>query len=55
MKKKDEELKAGVLTKGEIESLKIIQLEKGQKEDKDCYSNASYDLRLGDKYYLPQW
>jgi len=52
MNKKKE--KVGVLTKDEIESLKIIQLEGGQKEDKSCYASASYDFRLGDEYYVPK-
>ena len=46
--------KVGVLTKDEITSLKIIQTEEGQKEDKDCYASASYDFRLGDEYYVPK-
>ncbi len=45
--------KFGVLTKEEIINLGIIELDKGQKVDADCFSNASYDFRIGDEYYPP--
>lgn len=45
---------SGILTKREIEQLKIIQLKNALDDDRKCYSNASYDLRLGDEYYIPR-
>ncbi len=44
----------GVLTKLEIQSLKIIELEEGKIKDETCFAPASYDFRLGDEYYVPK-
>ena len=44
----------GVLTKPEIKKLNIIKLEKDQVDDEKCYAISSYDLRLGDEYYVPK-
>lgn len=44
---------SGVLTKDEIKSLEIIQLDQGQEMHESCYENASYNLRLGEEYYRP--
>ncbi len=43
----------GILTISEIKDLKLISLDENQKQDEDCYSNASYDFRIGEKYAFP--
>lgn len=51
--KKQIENPIGVLTIEEIKESQIIQLDETQTWDEDCFSNASYDLRLGNEYYIP--
>jgi deoxycytidine triphosphate deaminase len=53
MGKKTNNNNGSVLTIEEIKSLSIIQFDEGQEEDSKCYSNASYDLRLGVEYFIP--
>jgi deoxycytidine triphosphate deaminase len=48
---KQSELKFGVLTGEEIRDLKII--DPSLEIDLRCFSNASVDLRLGEKYFFP--
>ena len=48
-----QENKIGVLTYDEIKELNIIQLDDEQIQDESCFSNASYDLRIGEKYAFP--
>lgn len=43
----------GVLTINEIRDLKLIQLDEEQSIDEKCYSNASYDFRIGERYAFP--
>lgn len=45
---KPEKQLSGILTVSEIKSHGLIML-----ADNDSYSNASYDFRLGDEYYIP--
>lgn len=49
--KKD--IAGSVLIHHDIKRLDIIRLAKDQKLNEDCYSNASYDLRLGNEYWIP--
>jgi deoxycytidine triphosphate deaminase len=48
------EIPKGILTIKEIKELKLIQVDEGQHFDNDCYSNASYDFRLGNEYFSPK-
>ena len=43
----------GILTISEIKKLDFIKIDKDQITNEKCYSNASYDFRLGDEYYPP--
>jgi deoxycytidine triphosphate deaminase len=44
---------SGVLTGEEIKRFVIIVLDDATDEDLSCYDKASYNLRLGEKYYKP--
>jgi Deoxycytidine deaminase len=46
-------LPSGVLTGEEIKGFGIIVLDDATEEDLLCYDKASYNLRLGAKYYKP--
>jgi len=50
---KVEDIKKGILTKEEIVEYHIIQIDNDQFSDEKCYSNASYDFRIGNEYYIP--
>lgn len=43
----------GVLTGKQIKELNIIVFDNPKDKDDDCFDNASYNLRLGEKYYKP--
>jgi deoxycytidine triphosphate deaminase len=43
----------GILTLNEIKELELIRLDENQISDDSCYSNASYDFRIGEKYAFP--
>lgn len=43
----------GVLTRTEIKELHLIEVDDPNSVSEQCYAPASYDLRLGDEYYIP--
>jgi deoxycytidine triphosphate deaminase len=44
---------SGVLVKDEIRDKKLIQVPDPEREESQCYQPASYDLRLGAQYAVP--